>query len=261
MTIFHSFILGLVEGLTEFLPISSTAHLILVSYLLKIPQDDFLKLFEVLIQSGAILAIFFLYVRYLLRNKFLWSNIITSFFPTVIVGFFSYKIIKNIFFSSINLILFSLFSLGLVFILTEFLISKKKLILKKELSQLNLRESLIIGLFQSLAVIPGVSRSGSVILIMIFLGYKRKDSAVYSFLLAIPTILAASIYDLYKNIDLIFDINISYLIIGFFTSFIFSVISVNWFVDFLQKKNLVLFGWYRIILAIFLFFLLRLVII
>lgn len=254
MALFHAFILGVIEGLTEFLPVSSTAHLILVSFFLKIPQSEFLKLFEVVIQSGAILAVFFLYFRYLIKNKYLWVKIFVSFIPTAFFGIVFYKIIKNVFFNSLPIILFSLFFLGLVFILIEWLIKRKIIILKKELKAMNLWDALLIGLFQSLAIIPGISRAGAVMVAMLFLQFKRKEAAIYSFLLALPTIFAASFYDLYKNSQLILDANILNLMVGFFTSFIFAWISVNWFISFLKKRTLVFFGWYRIILALTIFF-------
>lgn len=254
MNLLNVFILGIVEGLTEFLPVSSTAHLILTSYFLKIPQTEFQKLFEVVIQSGAILAVLFVYLKYLIKNKFLWVKIFLSFIPTAFVGLVFYEIIKDIFFNSLTIILFSLFLLGLFFIFTEMLIKKEKIILTKSLLEMNLWEALIIGLCQSFAIIPGVSRAGIVILTMLFLRFKRKESAIYSFLLALPTIFAASIYDLYKNRQLFFEANIFYLTMGFFTSFIFAWISIKWFIIFLQKKTLTPFGWYRIALALLIFF-------
>ena len=261
MDLLDVFILGIVEGLTEFLPVSSTAHLILVSNFLKINQTEFQKLFEVVIQSGAIFAMLFLYLKYLIKNKFLWGKVFVSFIPTAFVGFVFYKIIKEIFFNSLTIILFSLFFLGLFFILTETLIKKEKIILQKSLVKMNLWEALIIGLCQSFAIIPGVSRAGIVILAMLFLRFKRKESAIYSFLLALPTIFVASIYDLYKNKGLIFEANIFYLTIGFFTSFIFALISVKWFLGFLQNKTLIFFGWYRIVVAVLIFLLIQLAII
>lgn len=261
MSLFHAFILGIVEGLTEFLPVSSTAHLILLSHLLKIPQTDFQKLFEVVIQSGAILAILFLYFQYLMVNKFLWIKIFFSFLPTAFIGMVFYKVIKNIFFDSVLLILFSLFFLGLVFILIEWIIKRKKITLKKNLKEMNLWEAFIIGLFQSVAIIPGVSRAGAVILTMFFLRFKRQEAAIYSFLLALPTIFSASIYDLSKSKELIFETNIFYLMVGFFTAFIFAWISVKWFINFLQKKTLTFFGYYRILLSILMFLIIQLAII
>ncbi len=258
MNLFHGIILGIIEGITEFLPISSTAHLVLSSHVFNIPQNDFQKLYEVVIQGGAILSIIFLYFYFLLKNRFLWSKIIVSFFPTAFFGFIFYRLIKNIFFEEQILILGSLFFIGLIFILVEALINKKKIVLRKKLIDLNFFYAFLIGLFQSLAIIPGVSRAGIVILVMLLLGFKREEAAIYSFLLAIPTILSASFYDLYKNRELLSVVNssqIHILIIGTFVSFITALISVKWLVSFLKKNSLIIFGWYRIIFS-FVYFLL-----
>ena len=255
MDLLKTIVLGMVEGLTEFLPISSTAHLIITSKLLNISQTDFQKLFEVFIQSGAILSVVFLYFNQLKGNFKILKNLFFSFLPTALVGFFLYKVIKNVFFDSLNLIAFSLFFVGIFFIIIEILVNKKKIVLKKKIEEINIFDALIIGLAQSFAVIPGVSRSGVVILSMLILGYQRDQSAKYSFFLSIPTIFMASFYDLYKSKD-IFLTNLNQLwmlLIGFFVSFIFALISVKWLLGFLKKNSLIIFGIYRILLAIILF--------
>ncbi|MCX7955954.1 MAG: undecaprenyl-diphosphate phosphatase [Patescibacteria group bacterium] len=255
MDFIHVLILGAVEGLTEFLPVSSTAHLIITSKLLKIPQSDFLKVFEVVIQSGAILSVIFLYFNYLLKNRKIIRHILISFLPTAVIGFFLHKIIKNIFFESFALIVFSLFLVGVFFIIFEKLAEKKKIILKKELKELNFFDSFLIGFFQSLAVVPGVSRAGAVILGMMGLEYRREEATTYSFLLAVPTIISAGALDIYKEKELIFSSldNFWILSFGFLVSFVFAFFSVKWFIDFVKKKSLVIFGVYRIILAFVLF--------
>lgn len=254
MDLLNTIILGVVEGVTEFLPISSTAHLIITSKFLNIPQTSFQKLFEVFIQSGAIMAVLFLYFQDLKSDFKTLKNLFFSFLPTAVVGFFLYKVIKNIFFESISLISFSLFLVGAIFVIVEFFLKKKKLILEKKIKDINIFQALIIGLGQSLAVVPGVSRAGAVILTMLVLGYRREEAAKYSFLLSIPTIFIASFFDLYKSKDvLIFDFNqVKILVIGFFTAFIFALISVKWLIGFLKKNSLMIFGIYRITLAIIL---------
>lgn len=247
-------VLGIVEGLTEFLPVSSTAHLIITAKLLNVVQTDFVKLFEVFIQSGAILAVVVLYFSYIKKNPKILKTLIVSFIPTAIIGFFLYKIIKTVFFDSIPLIIFTLFFFGLIFLITEFCVKKKKIILSKSLISISLRTALIIGLAQSLAVVPGVSRAGIVMVTMMIFGYKRDESAQYSFLLAVPTILAASAYDLYKmrSVVLSSQNNGMTLIIGFIVSFVTAYIAVKWFIRFLKNNSLSVFGIYRIILAIIL---------
>jgi len=254
MDLLNTIILGVVEGVTEFLPISSTAHLIITSKFLNIPQTSFQKLFEVFIQSGAIMAVLFLYFQDLKSDFKTLKNLFFSFLPTAVVGFFLYKVIKNIFFESISLISFSLFLVGVIFGIVEFFLKKKKLILEKKIKDINIFQALIIGLGQSLAVVPGVSRAGAVILTMLILGYRRDEAAKYSFILSIPTIFMASFYDLYKSRDFLlgsFD-KMGFLVLGFLISFVFAYLSVKWLIGFLKKNSLMIFGIYRITLAIIL---------
>ena len=252
MDLLNTIVLGVVEGVTEFLPISSTAHLIITSKFLNIPQTSFHKLFEVFIQSGAIMAVLFLYFNDLKSNFKILKNLFFSFLPTAVVGFFLYKVIKNIFFESIRLISFSLFFVGVLFIVIEILVSKKKINLKKTIKDINIFYALVIGLVQSLAVVPGVSRAGAVIFIMLVLGYRREEAAKYSFLLSIPTIFMAAFFDLYKSKDILVTNldHLGILFVGFFVSFISALISVKLFIGFLKKHSLIIFGIYRILLAI-----------
>lgn len=252
MTIFQAVILGIVEGLTEFLPISSTAHLILMSQLLNIPVTEFTKLFEVVIQSGAILAVVILYIRLVLNNRLLLSQIIVSFIPTAIAGFVLHDTIKNVFFESNMLIAIALFMGSLVFLVIEYMIKKKHVILSEELQKMTYSQAFFIGLIQAFSVVPGVSRAGAVIVIMVLLKYKRTDAAIYSFLLAIPTIFAASVFDLIKTDLSLFSHGSSVLIItvGFLSAFLSAFFVVRWFIQFLQSKTLIPFALYRIMLAV-----------
>lgn len=254
MTIIQSIVLGIVEGITEFLPVSSTFHLINAANLLKIKQTDFVKLFEVFIQSGAILAVLFLYFKELKNNSSLIKKICVSFAPTAVIGFVLYKVIKQVFFESQYLMIAVFIFIAFLFLIIEILVKKGFIQIKHTLNNFSYKQALLIGLFQSIAIIPGVSRSGIVILVMMFLGFKRDESAKFSFMLAIPTIFAASIFDLYKMryIALSNFENIGILLIGFLVSFIFAYISVRWFIKFLQTNTLVSFGIYRLIVAIIL---------
>lgn len=255
MDYFGAIILGLVEGITEFLPISSTAHLIITSRFLNLSQTDFIKFFEVFIQSGAILAVVIMYLDYARKNMDIMKRVTVSFIPTAIVGFFLHKIIKNVFFESEMLITASLMIVGLIFILIEYLVKNKKLALKKSLNNLDYKDAVIIGIGQSLAVVPGVSRAGIVMLAMMVKGYRRDESAVYSFLLAVPTILAASGYDLLKtDMGIVTDPNnLPFLVVGFITSFVTAYVSVKWLINYLKSRTLVGFGIYRVILSFILF--------
>lgn len=258
MNLFNAVILGLIEGITEFLPISSTAHLIISSKLLNIPQTEFQKFFEVFIQSGAILAVIFIYWKIILKNKSLLINIILSFIPTAVVGLLLHKVIKGVFFESFTLIAFSLFIVGLFFIIFEFLLKKGIVKTDKKMIQMTIIQALIIGVGQSLAVVPGVSRAGAVILTMMILGFNREESALYSFVLAVPTLLAASAFDFIKtDPQLIFSGNNPlFLFIGLTTSFLSALLAIKWFIKFLQKNSLSGFGLYRIALSIFTYFVL-----
>ena len=253
----NAFILGIVEGITEFLPISSTAHLIISSKLLNIPQTEFQKFFEVFIQSGAILAVAFIYWKMILNNKSLMVNVILSFIPTAIVGFLLRKVIKNVFFESFTLIAASLFIIGLFFIIYEFLLKNKIVKTDKKIIQMTIVQALLIGVGQSLAVVPGVSRAGAVILTMMIMGFNREESALYSFVLAVPTLLAASAFDFIKtDPQLIFSgSNMLFLFIGLITSFFSALLAIKWFIKFLQKNSLTYFGIYRIGLALMTFLL------
>lgn len=254
MSLVNAVILGVVEGLTEFLPVSSTAHLIFASKFLGISQTAFTTFFEVFIQSGAIFAVCILYAKYILNHKSLILNLIISFIPTALVGLLFHKMIKTVFFESPTLIVSAFFVVGIVFLIVEFLIKKDKIQLKKSVKSLTPKEAFIIGVVQSLAIIPGVSRAGAVIVSMIFLGYKREDAALYSFLLAIPTIFAASLFDLLKtNLTIIAGgNNIMLLAIGFITSFVSAIFVIKWFIQFLQRNTLVPFGVYRIVFTLLL---------
>jgi len=247
---FAALILGLVEGITEFLPISSTFHLIFTSKLLGITETDFLKTFEVVIQSGAIMAAILLYWQKLKETKLL-KTILISFLPTSIVGFTLYKLIKTVFFANTTLQIGSFILVGIIFILYEKFSLQNQ---SKKIGEINTKDALIIGLAQSLAVIPGVSRAGAVLLCGLILGYKRDQAAEYSFLLAIPTIISAGAFDLLKSDTSILFApgNISLLLVGAASSFVSAYFVMRWFIGFMQKKSLILFGIYRLVAGFFL---------
>lgn len=246
MTLLHAALLGIVEGLTEFLPISSTAHMILASRLMGVPQTEFVKFFEVFIQVGAIFAVVFLYFKKF-RDVKLLKQLTLSFLPTAIVGFLLYKVIKTVFFDSTYLIAGSLVLVGFLFILVE----RRNNKLTKSIASMSLVTAILIGLAQSLAVIPGVSRAGIVMVAMMLMGYKRDESAQYSFMLALPTLAAAAFYDAYKmrSISLTGG-EYQIIAVGLLTSFVVAYFSMKWFVSYLQKSKLTAFGVYRIALGI-----------
>lgn len=254
MQIWQSLILGIVEGLTEFLPVSSTFHLIFTSQLLHLENTEFLKMFEVFIQAGGILAVLFLYGKELFSDWPLIKKLTLSFIPTAIVGFLLHSIIKNFFFETNWLMLGSFIIVGAVFILYEWRLLNSKNKIDKEIKNLSWSQSMLIGLAQALATIPGVSRSGAVILAMMAMGQSRKEAAKYSFLLALPTICSAAALDILKfdSASTISSPEITLLLVGTVTSFVVALVVLKWFINFIQKNTLTTFGFYRIILGLIL---------
>lgn len=254
MSYLQAMLMGLVEGITEFLPISSTFHLIWVAKLLAIPQTDFQKAFEVIIQGGAILAIVWLYAKEIWDNKRLAIQLLVSFVPTALIGLFLYKLIKGYFFEN-NLLQLAVFiGIGVLFVILDR--SKSQ---TKNLTHLNLKHAVIIGIIQALAVIPGVSRAGAVILGMLLLGYQRKEAARYSFMLAIPTLAAAAGLDTLKVLPTLAQ-NMPLagtLILGMVVAFFSALFVVSWLITYLKNHSLAGFGWYRILLGFVLFGLFR----
>lgn len=248
ITFFAAVLLGIVEGLTEFLPISSTAHLILTNKLLGIEQSDFVKTFEVAIQGGAICAVLLLYWKKFFNLEIL-KKIIAAFIPTAVIGFVLYELIKGVFFESTILILLTLLIGGIVLLFFESWVTKEE----KELQKITYKESILIGLTQAIAVIPGVSRSGATIVGGRLLGLSREAIVEFSFLLAVPTILAATLFELLKNYELFKDAEFTTFGIGFIVSFITAILSIKFFLRFIQKHSFKGFGIYRIVLAIVLF--------
>ena len=249
MTFIHAIILGIIEGITEFLPISSTAHLILSGKLLHLPSTEFLKTFEIAIQFGAILSVVAIYPKKLLTNKESMKRIAAAFIPTAILGAILYKIIKSVFMESNPIILGALFLGGITIIIFEML-HKEKEEAHEAIETIPIKKAVAIGFFQSLAMIPGVSRSAATIIGGLLLGLKRKTIVEFSFLLAVPTMLAATMLDLYKNYQSFTTDNLGILIVGFVTSFIVAYFSIKFLLSYIQKHSFVSFGIYRIIIAI-----------
>lgn len=247
MNLLQTFILSIVEGITEFLPISSTGHLILVSNLLKIEQTEFIKSFEIIIQLGAILAVVVIYFRKLVLslNWNLYRNVLIAFLPSTIIGLFAYKYIKTYLIGNSTIVVWSLLIGGIVMLLFE------KFYKSTNPKQLTTKSYLTIGLFQLLSMIPGVSRAFATIFGGMVVGMNRKDATEFSFFLAIPTMLGASVLDLYKTDISVWNANdYQILTIGFLASFVTAYIVVRWLIKFVQNNNFVIFGWYRIALAL-----------
>lgn len=257
MTIFQTIILGIVEGLTEFLPISSTAHIDLARFFLNIPSTEFIKSFQIIIQLGAILAVVLLYARKVFSSYTYIKNLIIAFIPTGIIGFFIYKIIKSFLLGNVTVEAVSLLIGGIIILIFEYYISPRNENKnnKTKIEELNFKELITLGLAQALAVIPGVSRSGAVIIAGRAIKLDKNLITEFSFLLAVPTMLAATVYDIYKS-GLSFSKNEWGIVgIGFLTAFIVAIIVIKWFLSYIRKHSFKIFGWYRIVLGIILLFL------
>ena len=253
MTYLHTLILGIVEGVSEFLPISSTGHLILASYLLHLKQTDFQKSFEIAIQLGAILSVVVLYWRALLVNFEILKRVITAFIPTAILGFIFYKIIKKVLLGSNTVVLYSLLIGGIFLVLFE-LWHREKESATEELSAISYSKSFMIGLCQAVAMIPGVSRSAATIIGGLILGIKRKTIVEFSFLLSVPTMVAATGLDLMKSGGHFSLEEFHLLLMGFISSFIVALLSIRWLIHFIKNHTFISFGIYRILISLLFWF-------
>lgn len=281
---FDAIILGLVEGITEFLPVSSTGHLILANEFLGLNEDTILKdknslsiqnesgekftlknaadAYAIMIQFGAILAVALIYRNDLMKmllgfvgkdkyGRKLFINIIVAFIPAVILGLLLGDLIESYLFGVIPVII--ALAVGAFLMLLTQKIYDGNVIKHKNFSKLEdvtIRQSLLIGILQCLAMWPGTSRSMMTILGGYFVGLKPADSAKFSFLLGLITLGAASIYKTFKDGEAILQ-NISTLplLLGLFVAFLSSALSVKWLVGFLNKRGLIPFAWYRILIA------------
>jgi undecaprenyl-diphosphatase len=253
MTYLHTLILGIVEGVSEFLPISSTGHLILASYLLHLKQTDFQKSFEIAIQLGAILSVVVLYWRALLVNFEILKRVITAFIPTAILGFIFYKIIKKVLLGSNTVVLYSLLIGGIFLVIFE-LWHREKESATEELSAISYSKSFMIGLCQAVAMIPGVSRSAATIIGGLILGIKRKTIVEFSFLLSVPTMVAATGLDLMKSGGHFSLEEFHLLLMGFISSFIVALLSIRWLIHFIKNHTFISFGIYRILISLLFWF-------
>lgn len=249
MNIIQAIILSLVEGLTEFLPVSSTGHLVLVSTLLQIQETEFVKSFELFIQVGAIFAVVYLYWQKLLENKKVWKNLLAAFIPTAIIGLLLYKVIKTVLLGNPFITVLALGIGGVLIVYLESKYSESEKHLDK-IEDLPLKNAIWIGVFQSLSIIPGVSRAAATILSGMFLGLKRKTAVEFSFLLAIPTIIAASGLDLVKTKFHFSGGEWMILLVGLVVSFLSALFVIRWLLKFVSKNSFKGFGIYRIIVAV-----------
>ena len=251
----HALILGIVEGLTEFIPVSSTGHLLLTKTLLGLP-DGFWDTFAVLIQLGAILAVVALYFQRLwsvvLRipsdpaaRRFVIA-VLVAFIPAVVAGLLAHKFISDVLLDAPMVICISLIVGGFALLLLERFAPQAR---THDAMKLSLPQAIGVGLFQCLALIPGVSRSGATIAGGLLLGLDKRAAAEFSFFLAIPTMAGAFALDAWENRHLITMDYAGVIALGFVVSFISGAIVIKWMLDYVQKSGFGLFAWWRIIVG------------
>lgn len=250
MDFITALILGIVQGISEFLPISSTGHLILASHLMGLRHTEFLKSFEIAIQAGTILSVVVLYWRSLLVDVEVIKRLAVAFLPTGVLGLTLYRLIKGYLLGSETVVLCSLLVGGILIVAFERWYREGEGA-TGDIRAMSYRNALIVGLFQSIAMIPGVSRSAATILGGLLLGLKRKTIVEFTFLLAVPTMLAATGYDLIKSGSQFSPGEVQYLLIGFVTAFVVALLSIKFLLRFIKTHTFIPFGIYRIVVVIF----------
>lgn len=243
-------ILGIVEGLSEFLPISSTGHMILCMELLDIKMDEFYKNFLIIIQLGSILAVIFVFYKRLLRGLDIYFKLAIAFLPAGIIGFFAYKYLASLFHGYVVATMLILG--GIILIMIE---KNYKAKMHKNIDSVSLKEAFLIGLGQAFAIIPGVSRSGACIVAALLVGLDRKSAAEFSFLLAIPTMIIATMYSIYKHPQILSTAHLELVGLGFITAFIIALLIIKLFLRLISTISFVPFGIYRIFIGLVFFYL------
>ncbi|NEW59695.1 undecaprenyl-diphosphate phosphatase [Sulfurovum sp. bin170] len=250
MDILQAIIIGIIEGFTEFLPISSTGHMIVASEFLGIEQTAVVKAYEVIIQFAAILAVMLLYREKInLKEIELWKKLFVAFLPIAIVGFLCKDWIKEIF--TISTVAWMFIVGGIVFLVVEYFYEEEQSH-TTVIENVSWSQSIWIGLAQILSLVPGTSRAGATIIGGLLLGLDRKTSAEFSFLLAIPVMMAVSGYDLLKHYDEFIGADLTAFVVGFVVAFVVAYLTIKLFIVFLQRFTFVAFGIYRILFGVFL---------
>lgn len=253
VTLLDAFILGIIEGLTEYLPVSSTGHLIIGSHFLGLESNAFLKSFEIVIQSGAILSVLIVYRQRFFSsfNIEFYKKIVWAFLPAAVIGLLLKKLIDQMLESLLTVAITML--LGGIFLIW---MERKKIFHRNEktIDQMSVRDCLILGLFQCLAMIPGTSRSGASIVGGLYLGLKKEEATQFSFFLAVPTLLGASVLKFKDVIPHLNSNNIQLLAAGWVMSFIIGILAIKGFIKIVSTKGFTGFGLYRILFAGFVLF-------
>ncbi len=252
MDIFQAIIIGIIEGFTEFLPISSTGHMIIASDFFGIQESELIKAYQVIIQFAAILAVMLIYRDKITLSQIeLWKKLLLAFLPLAIIGFIFKDYIKALF--SVEVVAIMFIVGGFIFLIVE-RFYKEDQSHTTHVEEVSYSQALWIGVAQIFSLIPGTSRAGATIIGGMLTGMDRKSSAEFSFLLAIPVMGAVTAYDLLKHYKDFADANWVAFIIGFIVAFVVAYITIKLFLAFLQRFTFVAFGIYRIIFGVILLF-------
>ena len=246
MSIWQAIILAIIEGITEFLPVSSTGHMIIASSFMGISHLDFTKMFTVNIQFGAILSVVVLYWKRFFQSTDFYFKLFIAFLPAAVLGFLLNDIIDSLL-ENVIVVAISLLVGGIVLVFIDKIVNNTET--EREISYF---DALKIGFFQCIAMIPGVSRSASTIIGGMLQGLSRKQAAEFSFFLAVPTMAAAGGYKLLKTYDTIQPADIKILLLGNLIAFVVAMLAIKFFISFLTKYGFKVFGYYRIILGLIL---------
>jgi undecaprenyl-diphosphatase len=254
MQTWHVILLGLIEGLTEFLPVSSTGHLLLVGHFLGVASPG--RTFEVMIQLGAILAILTVYSAKLLRlaadlttsprARWFVLAVLVAFLPAAVIGAFAHRYIKGVLFETPWLICTTLVIGGVILLFVDRLRLKPR---HHDAMDFPIPVAFTVGLCQALAMIPGVSRSGATIVGALLLGADKRSATEFSFYLAMPTMAGAFAYDLYKNYAELSVGDVTNIALGFAVSFVAGVVVVRYLLDFVSRHGFAPFAWWRIVVG------------
>ncbi|RLQ86947.1 undecaprenyl-diphosphate phosphatase [Notoacmeibacter ruber] len=253
-TLFDALILGILEGLTEFLPVSSTGHILLAGHFMGFESTG--KVFEIVIQLGAILAIVMLYFARLWnlavtlpsspRSRHFVIGILLAFLPAAVIGVLAHDFIKTVLFETPMVICVALIVGGIVLLFVDRLVKAPRY---NDIMDYPLWLCIAIGFFQCLAMIPGTSRSGSTIVGSLLLGADKRSAAEFSFFLAMPTMTGAVVYDLFKNRDVLSGADTSVIAVGFVAAFIVAALVVKALLAYVSRYGYGLFGWWRIVVG------------
>jgi undecaprenyl-diphosphatase len=250
LDIFQAIIIGIIEGFTEFLPISSTGHMIVASKFLGVSENALTKAYQVIIQFAAILAVMLIYREKITFKKIdLWIKLLVAFLPLAIIGFIFKDQIKTLF--NVETVAWMFIIGGIVFLVVEYFYVEKEFHVS-DVEKVSYKQALWVGLAQVFSLIPGTSRAGATIIGGLLAHLDRKTSTEFSFLLAIPVMAAVTGYDLLKHYQDFADANWGAFIIGFVTAFVVAYLTIKLFLAFIQRFTFVAFGIYRIIFGVIL---------